>query len=235
MTVSSAHSPLEVTADDGSRLVAYDVVDGRHPHLAEVMASLHRRAFPDHLFAADEIIADAARPSRRDQVVVHQWLLTRNDEPVGYSLADSNLRRRVAPIHFLAIEPAVRSVVVGGVGIGGWFLHDALRQYQVDAGEPGLGCVAETPEYKLPIFHRYGWRVFDVPYREPVHGWRWQTEGLDTRDVALIWLPPDDGPHLGIEADAARAAAAAFLIDKYRVDPDIEWVRALVTDQPRLR
>lgn len=231
MSSPSAGPPLEVIADDGSTLALYDVVDGCHADLAEVMASLHRLAFPDHLFAADEILDDATRPSRRDHLVAHQWLLTRDGEPVGYSLADTNLRRRVAPIHFLAVEPTARSITVGGVGIGGWFLRDSLRQYEADAGEPGLGCVAETPRYKLPIFHRYGWRVFDVPYREPIHGWRWPVDGLDTRDVALIWLPPDAGPHRGSEADAARAAAAAFLLDKYRVDPSVDWVHELVNGE----
>jgi len=221
---------FQLEADDGSTLTLHDVVDDLHPEFARLMADMHLRAFPDHEFAAEAIVADAARPSVRGHLVAHQWLLLRNGEPVGYSLADTNLRRRVAPIHFLAVEPAVRTVTVDGVRIGGWFLHDSLRQYRIDAGESGHGCVAETPDYKLPIFRQYGWRVLPVPYREPIHGWRWTVDGLETRAVALIWLPPDAAT--GDEAEVGRAAAAAFLLDKYGVDPEIDWVRSLVGGHP---
>ena len=223
-------SDLQVVGDAGEVLGLHDVVDGRWPHLVEVMADLHCRAFPEHRFAADGIRSDATLPSRRGDLVVHQWLLTVNGAPVGYSLADTNLRRRVAPIHFLAVEPTLRHVTVGGVRLGGWFLHDSLRQYAADAGDSGLGCVAETPDYKLPIFHRHGWQVLDVPYLEPVHGWNWPTDGLETREVALIWLPPDGADVATLEPQVRAPAAAAFLLDKYRLDPSTEWVHALVSE-----
>lgn len=221
---------VQVIGDSGEVLGLHDVVDGRWPQYVEVMADLHCRAFPEHRFAADAIRTDAATDSRRGHLVAHQWLLTVNGAPAGYSLADSNLLRRVAPIHFLAVEPTLRRITVGGHRLGGWFLHDSLRQYRLDAGEPGLGCVAETPDHKLPIFHQYGWQVLDVPYLEPVHGWNWPTDGLETRRVALIWLPPDGSDISTVEPQVRAPAAAAFLLDKYRLDPSIDWVAGLVSE-----
>ncbi|MBU6315153.1 MAG: hypothetical protein KGR47_01485 [Acidobacteria bacterium] len=221
---------IEVLGDRGEKFGLHDVVGGRWPQHVDVLVDMHCRAFPDHEFAAEVIRVDASTTPHREQLVAHQWLLTLDGEPVGYSLADSNLRRRVAPIHFLAVEPALRHMTVGGVRVGGWFLHDSLRQYAADAGDAGLGCVAETPEYKLPIFRQHGWRVLDAPYLEPVHGWNWRTDGLQTRSVRLIWLPPDGSDIDALEPSVAAAAAAAFLLDKYGLDQGIDWVARLVSE-----
>lgn len=230
MPSNPATPDFVIPGDRGEVLGLHDVVGGRWPQYVEVLADMHCRAFPEHAFAAEAIRSDANAEPNRELLVTHQWLLTIDGEPVGYSLADSNLRRRVAPIHFLAVEPAMRDVTVGGMRVGGWFLHDSLSRYEADAGSPGLGCVAETPDYKVPIFRGHGWRVLDVPYLEPVHGWNWRTDGLQTRSVRLIWLPPDGVDPTALESGVAAAAAAAFLIDKYALDPDLEWVAALVSE-----
>jgi len=227
--MNPAKPDIEVLGDRGEALGLHDVVGGRWSQYVDVLTDMHCRAFPEHEFAAEAIRVDAAEVSRRDHVVAHQWLLTLDGEPAGYSLADSNLRRRVAPIHFLAVEPALRHVTVGGVRVGGWFLHDSLRQYATDAGDAGLGCVAETPDHKLPIFGGHGWRVLGARYLEPVHGWNWRTDGLQTRNVRLIWLPPDGSDIAALEPVVAAAASAAFLLDKYGLDPGIDWVAELVS------
>jgi len=235
--VSTAHElepTLTTVTDDGAVVELYDVTGGRNLHLLEPMCELHCSSFPEHQFAADGMRRDAMLPSERSGIVVHQWALLLDGRLMAYSLADSNLRRRTAPIHFLAVTPDERFRSVHGERLGTWFLRDSLRQYADDAGDPGLGACAETPDYKLPIFLPHGWRVLPVTYLEPIHGDTWGEHGLDTREVALIWLPPDGLTPEEIarmEASVIGPCAASFLIDMYRVDPAIPWVAALCREQ----
>jgi len=221
---------LTTTTDDGAVTELHDVTAGRNLALLEPMCALHCSSFPEHRFAAEGIRRDALLPSKRNGIIVHQWALLLNGNLIAYSLADTNLVRRTAPIHFLAVDPTERLRSMHGKRLGTWFLHDSLRQYAHDAGEPGLGACAETPDYKLPIFLPHGWRVLPVTYLEPIHGDTWREHGLDTREVALIWLPPDgldatDIEH--IEPTVIEPCAASFLIDMYRVDPATPWVAML--------
>lgn len=225
---------LSTATDDGAVVQLFDVTAGRNLALLEPMCDLHCASFPEHLFAADGMRRDAMLPSERAGIVVHQWALLLDGDLVAYSLADSNLVRRTAPIHFLAVEPTERTRCIDGERIGTWFLHDALRQYTDDAGEPGLGACAETPDYKLPIFLPHGWRVLPVTYLEPIHGDTWREHGLDTREVALIWLPPDGlGPEeiARMEPSVIEPSAASFLLDMYCVDATVPWVVDLCGDE----
>jgi hypothetical protein len=142
----------------------------------------------------------------------------------------------VAPIHFLSVAERARTLTINQDRVGTWFLRDSLRQYEVDAGEPGLGACAETPNYKLPIFLPNGWRVLPVTYLEPVHGSTWRQYGLDTREVALIWLPSSGLDPEAVEPQAIGPSAAAFLLDMYELDASVEWVAKLCgteLDRPR--
>lgn len=224
------HPVLETRTDEGAVIELFDIVGGAPRDLVETLCSIHVGAFPEHLFAVDLIREDARLPNVRDGIIVHQWLLTVDGEPVGYSLADSNLVRRIAPLHFFSVLPSSRGHTVGGVRLGTWLMTDLRRQYLADAGDPGLGAAAETPEYKMRIFEPNGWQRCQVTYLEPIHGWNWRTEGLEVREIALLWLPPTD---LGDEAVSALApaavapAAASFLIDMYHLDASVPWLETL--------
>ncbi len=221
---------IALRSDDGSLIEIYDVTGGRNASFVDAMCDLHCRSFPEHIFAADGIRFDARENPLREGIIVHQWLLTVNGHPTAYSLADTNLVRRTVPIHFLAVAEASRTITVEGERLGTWFLRDSLRQYLDDTGEQGLGACAETPDYKLSIFLPNGWRLLPVTYLEPIHGSTWRTNGLDTREVALIWLPPP-GVQVesipSIEPTVMGPAAASFLIDMYDLDGTIPWVAAL--------
>ena len=218
---------FEYRTDAGKSFELFDVVGGAHASALDTLIDLHHRAFPEHRYVAERIATDARLPNLRDGIVVHQWLICIDGDAVGYSLTDSNLVRRVAPHHFLAVLPEARTHLVNGLRVGAWMFHDLHRQLLDDAGEPGFGGVAETPDYKLPIFLPVGWRALPMTYREPIHGWRWPELGLETRDVVLLWFPQpalSEAEAERLEPQAGHAAAAAFLIDTYRLDTSAPWV-----------
>jgi hypothetical protein len=224
-----------VLADSGERLEIIDVVGERVPEYLAPLLELHAMHFATHDFATERIVDDAQRDPARDGIVVHQFLLLVDRAPAGYVLIDSNLRRRIAPVHFLAIHPDFRDLTVGGLRIGAWLVRRAARDASTDIGHMTLGACGETPFATLGIFINTEWQQLMVDYREPVHGWHWSSFGLETREVALLWLPPDV---LGCTTTAdldddrvAAAAAAAFLIDTYRLPPDNPVVVALTGAQ----
>jgi len=225
---------LTTTTDDGATLELFDLVENAHAHLVEAMRSLHLAAFPEHTFVDALIVRDARLPARRQGIVVHQWLIALNGKPAGYMLSDSNLVRDVAPIHFLSIANEYSRHNVGGLRLAVWLQRQALPQYLRDAGRPGLGAVAETPRFKLRVFRPIGWRELPVTYLEPIHGDTWREHGLDTREVALIWLPTDglDAATIErLEPEVIGPAAAAFLLDMYHLDPAIPWVADLCREE----
>ena len=204
-------------ADGGELLELFDLTAGQHGHLLGALRAMHLEQFPEHAYAAEEFEHDFAADPHREGIVVHQWVLCVDGHPVAYSLADSNLIRRVAPMHFLAVAPQARDITVGGRRLGTWFLADTNRQLIEDVGGTALGSVAETPSYKLPAFLPQGWQILDPGYPEPVHGWKWPTAGLEIRRIVLLWLPIEVAP-IRTKREVRPAAAAAFLLDMYGVD-----------------
>lgn len=225
----------ERCSDTGERITLHDVVGGRFGDLVGPLRRLHDEAFPDHGFAGVQIERDALARPQRPGIVVHQWLLCVEGEPVGYSLTDSNLVRATAPIHFLAVDVSVRHLTVDGARLGTWFLHDALRQLDQDAGPENLGALAETPDYKLKPFLTTGWQALPVDYAEPVHGWHWRSEGLEMRDLVMLWLPPRHRSEALDPHDLVSAAVATFAIDMYRLPLDHRLVLDTVSPADRDR
>jgi len=225
-------------ADGGEELVLHDVVGGAFTDLVLTLLALHERAFPAYGYVLEEIRRDARVPGRRDGVVVHQWVLTVDGTPAGYCLSESNRPRGLALLPFLTVDPAWRSLTVGGAPVGRWFLELAEWQHVVDVDAPCRGVIGETPEPLLPPFIQKGWRVLPVEYREPVHGGFWPTRGAETHEIPLIWRPPLGLPLSEVEAmepSVAPAAAAAFLLDLYRLPDDLPWVRVAVGEEELAR
>ena len=225
----------ERRSDTGEVITLHDVVGGRFGDLVAPLRRMHDAAFPDHGFAGAQIEHDALAPARRPGLVVHQWLLCVDGEPAGYSLTDSNLVRSTAPIHFLAVDAEMRHLTVEGTRLGTWFLHDALRQLDQDAGPENLGALAETPDYKLKPFLTTGWQALPVDYAEPVHGWHWPTEGLEMRDLVMLWLPPRNRRRPLDPVEVVSPAVATFAIDMYGLPMDHPLVEATVSPRDRER
>ena len=217
-----------LTADRGERVEVFDLVGGDHHELLAAMVQLHCSAFPQYLYVADSIEADAAADPNRGDLIVHQYLLVIEGVPVGFIRGSSNLLRRTAVIEFLAVEPSTRSVRIEGLRVADWLMRNCQRQYRVDTGQECLGCTGEVAHNLLRPFLEYGWQVLPCEYTEPVHGWHWAERGLEQRSVALIWLP---NPQL-VEAVSPGAMgqpiAASYLLDIYDLPGDVPWVASLV-------
>ncbi len=218
-------SERERRSDTGERITLHDVVDGCWSQFVGPMRRLHDDVFPDHRFAGEQIERDARRASTRRGIAVHQWMLCVDGDPAGYSLMDSNLVRRTAPIHFLAVDSDVRHLTIEGTRLGTWFLHDALRRLDADVGPDNLGALAETPDYKLKPFLTTGWEALPIDYAEPVHGWEWPDKGLEMRPLVLLWLPPRHASRRLTPHEVVSPAVATFALDMYRLDHDHALVR----------
>lgn len=219
---------------DGVYVEVTDVVGGDAGEATvDELASLHAAAFPDYPFLAAEIRADADADPRRERLVVHQWLVHCAGAPVALMLFDSNLARRVAPVHFLAVTRSGRAVRVGGHRLSAWLCRQALATLTAElaAHSPGatpLGVVGESAGRAIRLWHGVGFRPVDVPYAEPAAGRHWRAAGDATmRPLTLLWLPPA-GADATIAAVAGPAGAAAFLIDHYALPPDHPTVVASV-------
>lgn len=226
---------IDVPSDSGHAVSVVDVVGGRAPQRVRSLQSQLLSEFPEHAFAAHRIADDARRCSIRDGLVVHQWIVCIDDEPVGLMLHDTNLVRRVSPVHFLVIAAAARPVTIGGRRLAQWLAQLALEQAVIDGGPDMLGLVGETPADRLHPFVAAGWRVLPAHYVEPVHGWTWRAEGLEVRSTELIWLPGMWADPSMTSARIVSAASAAFLLDTYDIDRHHPAVTSLVSDDDLTR
>lgn len=232
---TSAGSPRTIDSDLGQRVVVHDVVGGYGQEFVATMQQIMAAAFPEHLYAAEQLALDAMLPGRRDGIVVHQWFVTVDGVPAGISLEDSNVFRGVAPIHFLAVVPDLRSVTISGTRLGQWLGEDAVKQLARDGARVVLGAVGETPDYKQEPFLRAGWRVLPAAYVEPVEGWLWPERGMEFREIPLIWLPPQGADIEALERAVVEAGSAAFLLDMYGLPADHPQVAPLVGAQAHAR
>ena len=82
----------------GESVEVVDVVDGAPADEVAALQTVFCRHFPQYLHTLEDIAVDASLPSRREGVVVHQWLILVNDEPSGVILFESNLVRRCGPV-----------------------------------------------------------------------------------------------------------------------------------------
>src|SRR5262245_47914276 len=238
---SSATDVWGVPADDEVSIV--DVVDGADRRAADELVVLHRAMFPDYGFVADEIVADGNAAPLRDSLIVHQWLARCDGRPAGFALFDTNLARRVAVIHFLAIERSSRAVRLDGRRLASWLCRRVQARVTIELREhaprrAALGVFGESPEYLVRRWHGAGFRRTHVHYAEPVAGRHWRDgDGSDPamRPLALLWMPPLGGADPDrLAHTAAAAGAAAFLIDHYALPLDHPTVVA-TTGRERLR
>jgi len=233
----------EHLCDDDEILLVTDVTSGAVASDVEALIALHLETFPDHGFIAEEIRRDAALERTRDGVVVHQWLVRVDDCEIAYMLVDCNLVRRVALVHFVAVNAGGRALRIAGERISSWLVHEAERQLQrdllaADRTEAGFGVIGEALERKVRLWSAMGFRSLPVEYAEPIHGRHWRRlAGLgadspdrpgpdEVRSLALLWLP---APHVvdvqRSEAELIPCALSAFLVDHYGFDPGHRLVR----------
>lgn len=220
--------PVRAVGDKGEDVLVVDAVGGDHPDLAAAMVALHRTTFPQYHYVADRMVADATAQPVRDGLIVHQYVATVNGVPAAYIRGSSNLVRRTAVIEYLAVTREARKVFVEGRRLADWFMRNCQRQYRVDTGTECIGCTGEVAHDLLGPFRVYGWQVLPCRYTEPVHGWQWETHGLEVRDIALIWLPNQALSPQPDPASVVAPIAASYLLDVYGLPTSVDWVAALV-------
>jgi hypothetical protein len=205
-------------------LCVADIVAGADQWAVDALADVHAEAFPGYAFATAQIEADAAAAPIRNALIVHQWLVLHGETPAGCVLFDTNLARRVAIVHFLAIAGPGRAVRVDGQPLSSWLCRRVMATLRSELNEhvpptSPLGVFGESAARLVRRWRGVGFRPVDVLYAEPVAGPGWRDVDGDNpamSPLTLLWLPvPGTAPD-----DAAPAGAAAFLIDHYRLPLD---------------
>lgn len=210
--------------DLGQSTQIIDVVGDRHPHHVGFLLRCHERHFMAYDFVRTSVETDARTHPQMGDKVVHQLLVLIDGVPLGFLLVDSNLRRRLACVHFLAVDHEARSVRIRGERLGAWLLALALALLERDIaeagiGDPPLGLVGEAIGMsEVRLWSRFGLLRLDVPYREPIRGWEGDLDVATSRPASLLWLPPfgtssEEAEHQAI--DIAQSAAAAYYLDHY--------------------
>lgn len=211
-------------------LSAVDVMgDGATDERIAQITAVHLRHFPDHPHVAEEMERAAREGTFDPEVVVHQWLLISEDQPVGEYIFHVNTRRGIVLRHFLAVDQPVRK----GLPIR-WIAAITAavqRQGELDmdpTGRPLLAMMSEVSPHHLEGWRRLGYRTLDIGYREPYHGKHWADFGApDYFEMSPCVRVTDAGAALPISA-VAEAAAQAFLIDHYRLPADDPTVAGIL-------
>lgn len=258
---SQTSNDRSVTGDRGEVLTFIDVVGrGGHPSANQLpqpagsrvdepeslLVELHRQQFPAYPEARADIVEDARAPSQRDDITIHQLLCLVDGAAAGFILFDSNALRGLGVVHFAAVGRAGRSVRVDGRSLAETLVSRALATVAHDLRGDFAGLVGESPSKATRLWRRMGFRVLPIEYAEPLHGRRWFDHLGSTPENAgpapvsaldLVWLPrrraevplPERVFH-----DVAHRAAAAYLLDHYRLDADHPLVVGLFGSAPGL-
>lgn len=219
----------ECTADDGSRIQLLDVVAGQHADLVDALVDTHQTIFPSFGYVAEVIRQRASSDQPNPHVRVHQWLVLVDAAPAGLLLFDTNVARTVAISHYVHVASPFSSLSIEGRRMIGWLYRKAIEVSKSDCdGRAVLGLFGETTRELIPIYRLIGMHDLAIDYYEPLGVPHWQGPGTGLLHGHLLWLPPDGVDHQRLQQQALNAGAAAFLLDHYRFDPDIDWVAAAV-------
>lgn len=215
---------------DAGGLQAIDVMgpDADDALVAQLRA-VHLRHFPDHPHVADELAAAARDGSFDPAVVVHQWLLLLDDEPVGEYVFHVNTRRGIMLRHFLAVDqPARKRLPIRWIAAITARVQEQGEQDMEPTGRPLLAMMSEVNPHHLDGWRRLGYRTLDIGYREPHHGKHWAEHGEPTYfEMTPCVKLTAAGERLPI-SEVAQAAAYAFLVDHYRLPEDDPTVAGIL-------
>lgn len=208
-----------------------ELSDSRDEKSLAQLIAIHSDSFPTHTHVIAELRENAALPLHRDNVVVHQLLAVVDGVPAGIAVVHSNLNYRVGLIHFLAVVPQFRGRDIDGKRMSTRLVECAVDLVYADIDQSQVagsfvGVVAESDPGLISSWEAWGFRPLPIPYREPFFGKHWRDHlPLDFFDMTLVGLTARDNTD-----ELARAGAAAFLLDHYRLPVDHEVVRAAINE-----
>ena len=217
-------------------MTAVEFVEPRtneQPHLVEAVVELHLKWFGEYDYAIPELRDNGELPPQREDRVVHQILVLVDGEPAGYAIVHTNITRQIGVTHFLAINEDARHLRVNNLPLARALMDHATSLVYDDAKRLNLtdfhGMAAEAEAELVHVWLRWGYTVLPVNYHEPYYGVRWPEHGEPTFfDRTLVGHAAPG--HLLDAAASGRAAAAAFLLDHYRLPPDHPEVAWLAND-----
>jgi hypothetical protein len=214
----------EVIVSNQTKIEIVDLVDGKHPELLDALLDLHTEYFPEYEHIRTQIARDSKLSQHRGDLVVHQFLLLNCDVPCGFLLVDSNLKRGLSCVLFVALNEDARHLDVEGRPLMAWLLGFALAQLTNDCADDVrrislLGLVGEaTSPRDEKLWKRYGLRPLEANYFEPTFD-GFSRSRLDLKVPAtLMWLPPYNYSLEEIATQAgfvSECASTAFFVDYY--------------------
>ena len=219
---------FDITGAPGLRGVDVMGPDADPGLLADLQA-VHLRHFPDHPHIADEMADAVANGSFDSEVVVHQWLLTLDGEPVGEYIFHVNTRRGVMLRHFLAVDqPARKRLPLRWLGNITAQVQAQGEADSVGARSPLLLMMSEVKPSHLEGWRRLGYRTLEIGYLEPFHGKHWPDFGPpEFFEMTPCVKLTDEGASRPI-SEVAQAAVYAFSVDHYRLPADNATVLAML-------
>lgn len=218
-------------------LTAIDVNDSQmgdqeRERLLGALIGVHARHFPDYPYVTDRLVAQA----EPQDTVAHAWLLCVNGRPAGEFLFHTCLRRGIAQLHYVALDPA------GSAQLPLGWLADvtdtALATSVTEAAAQGvelLGMAGEmfsTPrDYRR--WRRKGFLILAMDYREPVAGRDWRFRPNDFRGLTIGLRLTEAGKTADPEL-VLDAVLSAFLLDYYGLPADHPEVVRMFAEAARL-
>jgi len=192
---------------------------------------IHFHFFQGHEHVIDEIRAAHNTPA--SSAVRHAWLLRRGANPVGEFIFHTCLHRRIAVLHFVAVDEIARETFNLG-----WFEHlinAVTSQAEHDLAKYDkvlLALAAEVQNTQRWI--RTGFHAVEIGYQEPHHGMHWANYGAPSFfNINLVVKITETGLLEPYETLIA-AATRAFLVDHYCLDEEHPVVANIIKNAESL-
>lgn len=218
-------------------LTAIDVNDSEmgdldRERLLGALIAVHSRHFPAYPYVTDRLVSQAEVPD----TIRHAWLLSVDGRPAGEFLFHTCLRRGIAQLHYVAMDPAEAAQLP--LGWLGDVTDAALATSVAEAAAHGvelLGMAGEMFQTSRDFrrWRRKGFLILAIDYREPVAGtdWRIRPDDFNSLTIGLRLTPAGRATEPRRVLDAVLSS---FLLDYYGLPADHPEVVRMFAEAARL-
>lgn len=209
-----------------------DMGDQERERLLGALIGVHARHFPAYAYVTDRLVAGTGLAD----TIRHEWLLSVNGRPAGEFLFHTCLRRGIAQLHYVAMDPE------GSAQLPLGWLADvtdtALAVSEAEAANRGVELLGMAGEmFRTPRdfrrWRRKGFLILALDYREPLAGGDWWLRPHDFRGLTIGLRLTDAGKAAepGLVLDAVLSA---FLLDYYGLPADHPEVVRMFDEAARI-